>query len=149
MIGQFEKKDRVQYFGNYNGQKNDPRLLTREEVLVLDHVWGTFVQTWVSMRSSLENIAELRSATILVTSYDEAVFSELKNYNNDPSKGSKYKAYVTYKLEALNAEDSWFLFEQIMGDDLSDSMAQLGRKMLEKCDGLPLVIKTLGGFLGS
>lgn len=57
---------------------------------------------------------------------------------------------IPYELKVLNEEESWELFlkksfpeERECPEDLVD----VGKEILEKCDGLPLAITVIGGLL--
>ncbi|KAJ8428269.1 hypothetical protein Cgig2_009968 [Carnegiea gigantea] len=56
-----------------------------------------------------------------------------------------------HELPKLLEIDNWSLFEQKLGNDLLDSAhkVELATKMLTKCGGVPLAIKTLAGLLHS
>ncbi|PHU25988.1 hypothetical protein BC332_04320 [Capsicum chinense] len=55
-----------------------------------------------------------------------------------------------YKLEVLNEEESWELFlKKALPEDREcpQDLVDVGKKILEKCDGLPLAITVMGGLL--
>ena len=56
-----------------------------------------------------------------------------------------------YVLKGLTKEQSWTLLKNLaFGEDnsrMSPSLESIGEKIAEKCAGVPLAIKTMGGFL--
>ncbi|KAL8205011.1 hypothetical protein R6Q57_010634 [Mikania cordata] len=61
---------------------------------------------------------------------------------------------LQHKLECLSKEDSWVLFKKLAfaegreGDGISE-LETIGRDLVEKCEGLPLAVKALGGLMWS
>ncbi|WCJ40492.1 Disease resistance protein (CC-NBS-LRR class) family [Euphorbia peplus] len=55
-------------------------------------------------------------------------------------------AYTVFRLKELSEEDSWKLFRSRVGDEiLSDvKIEDIARKLVSKCNGLPILISTLG-----
>ncbi|MCI25266.1 CC-NBS-LRR resistance protein, partial [Trifolium medium] len=60
---------------------------------------------------------------------------------------------VPYVLKGLNLEISWSLLKKIaFGDDtieVDETIESIGKEIAEKCSGVPLTIKSLGGMLQS
>ena len=62
---------------------------------------------------------------------------------------------TTYKhpLGELPPEQSWALFHQIAFSEKSgekeEELKEIGKKIVDKCKGLPLAIKTLGNLMRS
>lgn len=110
----------------------------RKFLLVLDDIWGTFEPYRDPLRGCLENVGESKGNTILATSRLKGTLEKL-----DASR--------ILSLEKLSDEDSRSLFKQCVGENnlLDRTKADLGWKMLRKCDGVPLAIKALGGVLKS
>ncbi|CAL9238253.1 unnamed protein product, partial [Arabidopsis halleri] len=62
--------------------------------------------------------------------------------------------HINLKLESLNNEDSWTLFQRIalpIKDasefNIDEEMEEIGKQIILHCGGLPLAIKVLGGLL--
>lgn len=129
--------------------KLQQKLEGKKYLLVLDDVWDTFVKAWEPLRNCLQDVGELKGNTILVTSRSKKVLASLKAHSSDPT-GPMDDPYI-HELPGLLEPDSWSLFEQKVGKDLLDSTdkEELARKMLTKCGGVPLAIKTLAGLLRS
>ncbi|KAL6981550.1 hypothetical protein U1Q18_023177 [Sarracenia purpurea var. burkii] len=55
-----------------------------------------------------------------------------------------------YLLKKLGGEDCWVLFEKIAfkrGDEVRRDLEEIGREIVQKCNGLPLGVKAMGGIL--
>ncbi|CAO2819126.1 unnamed protein product, partial [Amaranthus hypochondriacus] len=108
-------------------------------LLVLDDVWNTDQQLWNAMRSSLECIGRSKESVILVTTRDNAVAQTMQ-------------ASSALVLPKLSEENSRSLFMQIAfanrssDEDILTSKG-IGEKIVRKCKGVPLAIKTLAGVL--
>ncbi|XP_017215172.1 putative disease resistance protein RGA3 [Daucus carota subsp. sativus] len=109
-------------------------------LLVLDDVWNEKPEVWDNLRNSLLAVGGARGSNILVTTRKQEVIDAMQ-------------CLVSYQLEKLSDECSWALFKQrafSQGGVLeTETFAGLGRRMVERCGGLPLAIKTLGGLLHS
>ena len=125
--------------GKQSSNTRDPHILTerleekmqrKKFLLVLDDIWDTFGPFWESLQRCLRNVGALKGNTILAT-------SRLKDTLE------KLDATHILPLEKLSEEDSQSLFQQCVGENnLSDpTKADLGWKMLSKCEGVPLTIK--------
>ncbi|XP_065869121.1 putative disease resistance protein At4g10780 [Euphorbia lathyris] len=55
-------------------------------------------------------------------------------------------AYTVFTLKELSGEDAWELFRSKVGDDtLTDlTIMEIARNLVSKCNGLPILISTLG-----
>ncbi|KAJ3674671.1 hypothetical protein LUZ60_005287 [Juncus effusus] len=105
--------------------------------LVLDDVWRESQKVWDELlRNPLKSGA--LGSKVLVTTRDEGV-------------ARKMKAISLHRVEMLGDEDGWsLLVKQVVSDGKEgelDGLKDIGLKIVRKCDGLPLAIKTIGGVL--
>ncbi|XP_031286147.1 putative disease resistance protein RGA3 [Pistacia vera] len=116
----------------------------REEIedkrylLVLDDVWNENPNTWDQLKNLLLNGA--RGSKILVTTHSEQV-----------AKITSKHSFHIHPLRELAKDKSWSLFKQIAfehGIEPKDSkLVEIGKEIVAKCGGVPLVIKTIGNLL--
>ncbi|GMI63552.1 hypothetical protein like AT3G14470 [Hibiscus trionum] len=108
-------------------------------LLVLDDVWVDNYQEWEPLR----NILKLggKGSRILVTSRSERVSNIM---------GTQ----TPYRLEYLPQEECWSLFKRIAFKDCNSvsssrlmELEGIGREIVDKCNGLPLAVKAMGGLL--
>ncbi|KAJ1270633.1 hypothetical protein BS78_06G067600 [Paspalum vaginatum] len=104
-------------------------------LLVLDDVWNEHRAPWDSLCSPL---MATKLCKIIVTTRSKTV-------------ARLVQTMPFYSLNCLSSAASWSLFEQITfeGQDPAAyaSFIQIGEGIVERCKGLPLAIKTLGGML--
>ncbi|XP_047080861.1 putative disease resistance protein RGA4 [Lolium rigidum] len=106
--------------------------------IVMDDVWSPIAYNDV-LGSHLANVVA-RGSRILVTTRDERV-----------ARGMK--AMLPYhRVDKLEEDDGWSLLkDQIVSCETDgheiDTLKDIGLQIIEKCDGLPLAIKVLGGLL--
>uniref|UniRef100_A0A2N9HVG7 Disease resistance protein RGA3 n=1 Tax=Fagus sylvatica TaxID=28930 RepID=A0A2N9HVG7_FAGSY len=100
--------------------------------LVLDDVWNDDRAKWLSLKTLLMSGA--RGSTILVTTREEKVAKIV--HTIEP-----------YFLGCLKEHDSWSLFKQMAfekgQEPENSSISLIGKEIVEKCGGIPLVIKTV------
>ncbi|CAM8918373.1 unnamed protein product [Rhodiola kirilowii] len=121
------KHSREAYLCNY--------LKERRFLVVLDDVWE--IQAWERIhRAFPQNNPNSR---IIITTRNEDV--------------AKINGAYVHKLQRLDANESWELFcrkRVPYGNGLTECPTYLetvGKEMVNKCDGLPLALVTLGGLL--
>ncbi|KAJ7982300.1 Disease resistance protein [Quillaja saponaria] len=111
-------------------------LTGKKFLLVLDDVWNENHSNWEVLRSPFSYGAP--GSKILVTTRIERVASTMCSAE-------------IYHLKQLPEEDCWMLFAAHAfhkGDPLSNpSLEAIGKKIVNKCKGLPLALKTLGSVL--
>ena len=106
-------------------------------LFVLDDIWTEdYMSSWDRLRTSL--VAGGKGSKIIVTTRDANI-------------AKVAGAIYTHHLGELSYEDCWSLFAKIVFEnrDLSASpqLEALGKKIVEKCQGLPLAVKTIGSLL--
>ncbi|KAK2969088.1 hypothetical protein RJ640_020399 [Escallonia rubra] len=106
-------------------------------VLVLDDVWSS--DAWIAMEIALPDNS--RGSRVLLTTRDFDIASACCS----KTRGKKYT------MNALSPEESWTLFcrKVFQGTDCPQPLYPLSKCILEKCEGLPLAIVAMGGFLAT
>ncbi|XP_027923557.1 putative disease resistance RPP13-like protein 1 [Vigna unguiculata] len=104
-------------------------------LLVLDDVWNERREEWEAVQTPLRYGAP--GSRIIVTTRGEKVASNMKS--------------KVHRLKQLEEDECWKVFEkQALKDDdleLNDEKKEIGRRIVEKCKGLPLALKTIGSLL--
>ncbi|GMI79687.1 hypothetical protein like AT3G14470 [Hibiscus trionum] len=106
-------------------------------LLILDDVWNEERGEWSSLKKLLMGGA--KGSRIIVTTRSLRV----------AKLTSKCEPYV---LKCLSDEYAWSLFEQIAfeqrsAESTNSTFVEIGKKILERCGGVPLVIRTIAGVL--
>ncbi|XP_028121471.1 putative disease resistance protein RGA4 [Camellia sinensis] len=118
------------------------KLNGKKYLLVLDDVWNENLDKWECMRNSLLGIDGSRGSKIIATTRSMRVVSTMRT---SPS--------LTHHLSQLSENESWTMFRKRAfangGPTETPNLVAIGRKMMEKCKGLPLAIKSLGGLMYS
>ncbi|KAG6524350.1 disease resistance protein Pik-2-like [Zingiber officinale] len=108
-------------------------------LIAFDDVWSTVA--WESLSIALPQGEE--GSRVIVTSRSE----EVANYSC-----SRNRQFI-FKVSPLSPELSWELFRRKVFEapDYScpPELENVGREILQKCNGLPLAIVTIGGLLAS
>ncbi|XP_042462345.1 disease resistance protein Pik-2-like isoform X1 [Zingiber officinale] len=108
-------------------------------MIVFDDVWST--EAWESLSIALPQGKE--GSRVIVTSRSE----EVANYSC-----SRNRQFI-FKISPLSPEKSWELFCRKVFEAPEYScpreLENVGKEILQKCDGLPLAIVTIGGLLAS
>ncbi|XP_008813201.4 putative disease resistance protein RGA3 [Phoenix dactylifera] len=106
-------------------------------LLVLDDVWDPKV--WNNLlRNPLQSGAT--GSRILVTARNQGVASRMKAVRPH------------HQVQVLSAEDGWALLRMVVlnGEEKEiEDLEDIGKEIVEKCGGLPLAIKTIGGVLST
>ncbi|GLT42376.1 hypothetical protein SLA2020_163780 [Shorea laevis] len=108
----------------------------KKVLLVLDDVWTDTSRSWESLNEAFKHAAP--ESRILVTTRKETVVGTMKSF-------------CVFNLKQLNKEDCWKILSQeaFVGrtEEQCKSLEDMGRKIAEKCSGLPLAAKALGSML--
>ena len=111
-------------------------LSEKKFLLIIDDVWDEDPQKWDVLKNSFTS--GLQGSKIIVTTRSQNVALVMKT-------GS------IHYLDGVSNEDGWLLFAKYaLLDESSEEYADLqviGRDIVQKCKGLPLAIKSLGGLL--
>jgi len=114
------------------------KLIGRKFFLVLDDVWNEHRDQWKSFQTPLRYGA--KGSKILITTRINRVASTM---------GSN----KIHQLKQLQEDHSWQVFAKhaFQGDNSKSisELKEIGLKIVEKCQGLPLALETVGGLLQS
>ncbi|XP_034702853.1 putative disease resistance protein At3g14460 [Vitis riparia] len=106
-------------------------------LIVLDDLWGDMRDKWDDLRSPFLEAAS--GSKILVTTRDRDVAEWVGGPNN------------LHVLKPLSDDDCWSVFQIHAFEHINihehPNLESIGRKIVEKCGGLPLAAKALGGLL--
>ncbi|KAL4291333.1 hypothetical protein GQ457_14G006700 [Hibiscus cannabinus] len=126
-------------FGELNTvlEKIHESIAGKRFLLVLDDVWTEDERKWQPFKYCL-NSGAAPGSRILVTTRKENVAAIMC-------------CTKLFHLGSLSEEECWSLFSHIAFSGRNDrergSLADIGKKIADKCKGLPLAAKTLGGLL--
>ncbi|XP_028755820.1 putative disease resistance RPP13-like protein 1 [Neltuma alba] len=111
-------------------------LCGKKFLIVLDDIWNENYLEWDLLRRPF--LSGTKGSKILVTTRSEKVASVVRTLSS-------------YHAGQLSDDDCWLIFAKhacLYMDSVVDSnLESLGRDIVNKCKGLPLVAKTLGGLL--
>ncbi|KOM49456.1 hypothetical protein LR48_Vigan08g028300 [Vigna angularis] len=114
------------------------RLLGKKFLLVLDDVWNEDRNQWKALQTPLTFGA--KGSKILVTTRSHKVASIMQS------------TYIL-QLKQLDEDHSWQTFAKHAFQDenskLNSELKEIGMKIVEKCQGLPLALETIGCLLQS
>ena len=115
------------------------KLTGKKYLLVLDDIWNESYEKWAQLRTYL--MCGAQGSKVVVTTRSKIV-------------AERMGVSVPYALNGLNPKKSWSLLKSIItyGDEtkgVNQTLEPIGKKIAEKCIGVPLAIRTLGGLLQS
>ncbi|KAG2674846.1 hypothetical protein I3760_13G156400 [Carya illinoinensis] len=110
----------------------------KKYLLVLDDVWNEEVGKWDELKKLLMSGAS--GSRILITTRSAKVARIIQII------------FEPYSLQGLEREKSWCLFKQVAFENGEEPMnsrkkVEVGKKIVEKCSGVPLAIKTIARLL--
>ncbi|KAJ8434037.1 hypothetical protein Cgig2_001230 [Carnegiea gigantea] len=104
-------------------------------LLVLDDMWTEDHGKWLELKDYLLGLGQRGSRMVVTTRSEKTARAVRSN--------------IIYKLEGLSEEDSWHLFESIVGSGqaIRDDLVDIGKDILKNCANVPLAIKVIGSLL--
>ncbi|KAL1366943.1 putative disease resistance RPP13-like protein 1 [Arachis hypogaea] len=113
------------------------KLSEKKFFIVLDDVWSEDADKWNSFITPFQH--GRKGSTILLTTRKVNVGRIVQHYNS-------------YTLKELSDDYCWSIFADNASfpeSNGSSELEEIGRKIVERCDGLPLAAETLGRLLHS
>ncbi|GJV76009.1 CC-NBS-LRR resistance protein [Tanacetum coccineum] len=114
--------------------KLQEKLGAKRYLLVLDDVWDEKRNIWDEFRSSMIKVNSQNGNAIIATT------RKLEFGTNDMKKNSR-------KLQVLSDKEGWHMFKEIANPLPSSELEKIGRNIVKKCSGLPLLIRVIGSRL--
>uniref|UniRef100_A0A6P4A5L0 putative disease resistance protein RGA3 isoform X1 n=1 Tax=Ziziphus jujuba TaxID=326968 RepID=A0A6P4A5L0_ZIZJJ len=117
----------------------EEKIKGKQYLLVLDDVWGIENrEKWLELENLLRDGAS--GSRIIVTTRDQ----KIAHIINGPEG-------LAYFLGNLDEEKSWSLFKKLafmQGQEPNDrNLVDIGKELMNKCGGIPLVIRTIASML--
>ncbi|RZC18957.1 putative disease resistance protein At3g14460 isoform X2 [Glycine soja] len=114
------------------------KLKDKKFLIVLDDVWTEDYVDWRLLKKPF-NRGIIRRSKILLTTRSEKTASVVQTVH-------------TYHLNQLSNEDCWSVFANhacLYSESIGNTttLEKIGKKIVKKCDGLPLAAESLGGML--
>lgn len=110
-------------------------LTGKKYILVLDDVWNENPGKWEQLRLLLD--CGSPGSVVIITTRSQKVASIVGTMS-------------AYKLQGLNEDDLWGIFRQKVfgsGVDERHELVEIGKQLMKKCCGSPLVAVTLAGLM--
>ncbi|XP_047339586.1 putative disease resistance protein RGA1 [Impatiens glandulifera] len=112
------------------------KLCGKKYLIVLDDVWNENLEAWDQLRSILD--CGSNGAFVLATTRKRNVAKIMETIQH-------------IRISLLSDEDCWLLFEErafMCGTPKTHNFVNIGKEIVKKCKGVPLVAKTFGGQMG-
>ncbi|KAM6579226.1 hypothetical protein CsatA_003000 [Cannabis sativa] len=142
-------------FGKITGKRNETgelhqllkdlkdALAGKKFLFVFDDVWNEKYELWDLLKSSFQSGA--KGSKVIVTTRNEDIAMKMKTRN-----------VQIYELKTMSDDGCWQLFEEHAFDNvdrnekvLLGQLQEIGRKIVKKCKGVPLAVKSMAGLLRS
>ncbi|CAN6304458.1 unnamed protein product [Urochloa humidicola] len=111
------------------------QVVGRKFLLVIDDAWSERKDLWDALLSAMSTA---QFGAILVTTRNVNVSSVIQTM-------------TPYHVGCLPFDESWQLFKQLafcqQDQNIGNAFEEIGRKIVQKCGGLPLAIKAIGSAL--
>ncbi|XP_023728236.1 putative disease resistance protein RGA3 [Lactuca sativa] len=117
----------------------EEELATKRYLLVLDDVWVEERQYWEDFRSCMIKVNSRNGSGILVTTRKLDI----------GTTGMKVDSCL---LKGLSDDHCWDIFRErafVAGTMPSRELEEIGREIVNKCGGLPLLLNLIGGMLAN
>ncbi|XP_027152215.1 disease resistance protein RPM1-like [Coffea eugenioides] len=110
-------------------------LRERRYILVLDDMWS--IDAWEAIKCVLPDCNTASSVVLTTQIADVASASCLGSLD------------FVYKMKPLSDKESWTLFcnRTFQSNDCPPNLEEVSKKIMKKCEGLPLAIVAMGGLL--
>jgi hypothetical protein len=113
-------------------------LMGKKFLLVLDDVWNENYVRWEDLSKPFK--FGVQGSRVIVTTRSHSVALVMRSIS-------------THSLKELSKENCWALFAKHAFHDgnsnAHEELVVIGRKIMKKCGGLPLAVKTIGALLRS
>eukprot|EP00257_Ricinus_communis_P005983 XP_002520787.2 putative disease resistance protein RGA4 [Ricinus communis] len=118
------------------------QLESKKYLLVLDDVWNRDSELWSSLMKRLSDISTNNGNAIVVTTRSEEVAS-MPTVMPSPQS--------LFKPELLSNDECWSIIKERVcgrrGVELGAELEAIGKEIAEKCRGVPLAARVLGGTM--
>ncbi|TQD75161.1 hypothetical protein C1H46_039301 [Malus baccata] len=114
----------------------DEELKDKNYLLVLDDVWNEESKIWESFMECLSKLSSAKGSKIIVTTRKEKVAL------------TSERLLPRHELGKLSRDQCWSIMKnRACSSNSNPEFDTIGREIAEKCRGVPLVAKVLGGIL--
>ncbi|CAI9271011.1 unnamed protein product [Lactuca saligna] len=114
-------------------------LASKRYLLVLDDVWVEERQYWEDFRKEMQYVNSQNGSGILITTRKLAI-------------GTHDMIRDSCNLEGLSNDECWSIFRGrafVPGKSPPPELEAIGREIVKKCCGLPLLLNVIGGMLAN